>query len=86
VQLVHRLWLTFKRDPEMQDLHHSDIVSYALTRLASEYARDRAETIRGLRRCMQSGSAALPAPRTERLRGAGYEYTVRAPKADDDNS
>jgi amino acid transporter len=86
VQLVHRLWLNFKRDPEMQDLHHSDIVRYALTRLASEYARDRAETILGLRRCMKSTNAVLPPPHKEGLRPGGYEYTVRAPKADNDSS
>jgi amino acid transporter len=85
VQLVHRLWLNFKRDPEMQGLHHSDIVSYALTRLASEYARDRTETIRGLRRCMKNETPALPAQRQESP-GGGYEYTVRAPKADNDAS
>jgi hypothetical protein len=53
VQLVHRLWLNFKRDPEMQDLHHTDIVTYALTRLASEYARDKTDTLRNLRRFTQ---------------------------------
>ena len=50
VQLVHRLWLNFRRDPEMQYLHHTDIVTYALTRLASEYARDKVETLKELRR------------------------------------
>jgi len=35
VQLVHRLWLNMRRDPDMDDLHHSDIVSFALTRLAA---------------------------------------------------
>ncbi|MBV8113496.1 MAG: APC family permease, partial [Silvibacterium sp.] len=49
VQLVHRLWLNFRRDPEMEGLHHSDIVTYALTRLASDYARDKIETLRNLR-------------------------------------
>jgi amino acid transporter len=55
VQLVHRLWLNFRRDPEMQALHHSDIVTYALTRLATEYARDKQETLRELRRYTQDG-------------------------------
>jgi hypothetical protein len=49
VQLVHRLWLSFRRDPDMQNLHHSDIVTYALTRLASESYRDRHETLKGLK-------------------------------------
>jgi hypothetical protein len=56
VQLVHRLWLNFKRDPDMQDLHHSDIVTYALTRLAVEYARDKQETLRDLRRYTRDGT------------------------------
>ena len=86
VQLVHRLWLNFKRDPEMQNLHHSDIVSYALTRLASEYARDRAETIHGLRRCIKDGCPAPQPSREGELRGSGYEYKVRAPKGDNDSS
>ena len=91
VQLVHRLWLNFKRDPEMQDLHHTDIVSYALTRLAAEYARDREETLRGLRRCVQSSGepkspAILGPAQSPRLSSPGYEYTVRSPKSDDDNS
>jgi hypothetical protein len=53
VQLVHRLWLNFRRDPEMQGLHHSDIVTYALTRMAMDYARDKQETLRDLRRFTQ---------------------------------
>src|SRR3984957_6268999 len=56
VQLVHRLWLNFRRDPEMQGLHHSDIVTYALTRLAIEYARDKQETLREMRRYTGDGS------------------------------
>ncbi|HEU4981652.1 MAG TPA: APC family permease [Acidobacteriaceae bacterium] len=49
VQLVHRLWLNFRRDPGMEYLHHTDIVTFALTRLASEYARNKEETLKELR-------------------------------------
>jgi len=49
VQLVHRLWLNMKRDPSVQDLHHSDIITYALTRLAGQYAREKVEILRELR-------------------------------------
>jgi amino acid transporter len=49
VQLVHRLWLNMRRDPSMQDLHHSDIITYALTHLASQYAREKQEILRDLR-------------------------------------
>ena len=55
VQLVHRLWLNFRRDPGMQYLHHTDIVTYALTRLASEYARDKVDTLKDLRRYTRDG-------------------------------
>jgi hypothetical protein len=48
VQLVHRLWLNLRRDPQMGDLHHSDIITYALTRMAKEYAKDRQTTAQDL--------------------------------------
>ncbi len=40
IQLVHRLWLRLRRQGGMQELHHSDIVSFAIDRLAREYTRD----------------------------------------------
>jgi hypothetical protein len=49
VQLVHRLWLNMRRDPSVFDLHHSDIITYALTRLAGQYAREKDEILRELR-------------------------------------
>ena len=49
VQLVHRLWVNMRRDPSMQDLHHSDIITYALTHLAGQYAREKQEILRDLR-------------------------------------
>ena len=49
VQLVHRLWVNMRRDPSVQDLHHSDIITYALTRLAGQYAREKVEILRDLR-------------------------------------
>jgi hypothetical protein len=33
----------------MPDLHHSDIITYALTRLAGQYAREKQEILRDLR-------------------------------------
>jgi amino acid transporter len=54
VQLVHRLWLNMRRDPSASDLHHSDIITYALTRLAGQYAREKAEILRDLRNCRGS--------------------------------
>jgi hypothetical protein len=59
VQLVHRLWLNMRRDPLMQDLHHSDILTYALTRLAEQYAREKQDILRDLRfyRASETSSA-----------------------------
>jgi amino acid transporter len=72
VQLVHRLWLNFRRDPEMQGLHHSDIVTYALTRMAMDYARDKQETLRDLRRFTQDSG-----------RDSRLGITSRAPDRED---
>jgi hypothetical protein len=33
----------------MQELHHSDIITYALTNLAGQYAREKQEILRDLR-------------------------------------
>jgi amino acid transporter/nucleotide-binding universal stress UspA family protein len=65
VQLVHRLWLNMRRDPAMLDLHHSDIITYALTRLAGQYAREKQEILRDLRNYRAAGGT----PVTLRLGG-----------------
>jgi hypothetical protein len=59
VELVHRLWLNMRRDPLAADLHHSDIITYALTRLASHYAREKQEILRDLRNC-SAGKSRVP--------------------------
>jgi hypothetical protein len=66
VQLVHRLWLNMRRDPTMPDLHHSDIITYALTRLAGQYAREKPEVLRDLR----NYKAADPSLVSARMPGA----------------
>jgi amino acid transporter len=60
VQLVHRLWLNMRRDPSMPDLHHSDIITYALTRLAGQYAREKQEILRDLRNYRAAEKPASP--------------------------
>jgi len=89
VQLVHRLWLNFRRDPEMQGLHHSDIVTYALTRLAIEYARDKQETLREMKR-YTSGDGSKPAglgiPSYTGPTKSGLDYSIPAPKPSSDPS
>ena len=62
VQLVHRLWLNMRRDPTAGDLHHSDIITYALTRLAGQYAREKAEILRDLKNYRAAASGAPRAP------------------------
>ena len=55
IELVHQLWLKFRREPTMQELHHSDIVTYALDRLAEEYRADHQDVVKGLRHWVESG-------------------------------
>ncbi|MGB0063656.1 MAG: APC family permease [Terracidiphilus sp.] len=65
VQLVHRLWLNMRRDPMAADLHHSYIITYALTRLAGQYAREKQDILRDLKNCRGLAaptSVKLPAP------------------------
>jgi amino acid transporter len=86
VQLVHRLWLNFHRDPDMQGLHHSDIVTYALTRLASEYARDKQETLKDMRRSAQSGHQMRGLGSYPELPVGSSGLTMRAPKPYNDST
>jgi hypothetical protein len=85
VQLVHRLWLNFRRDPALDGLHHSDIVTYALTRLASEYARDKQETLKGLRRGTKEPAPVRPLTGPGTTREAN-DYSVLAPKPNADRT
>jgi hypothetical protein len=50
VHLVHRLWLRLRRRGDMNDVHHSDIVTLALTRLARDYGHDEEEIHAALRK------------------------------------
>ena len=82
VQLVHRLWLNMRRAPGMHELHHSDIVTYALTRMAGEFAQDKQETLRGLKQCIQETHTrrGLGSSHYEEMDEAGPGYSVRTPK------
>ena len=87
VQLVHRLWLNFRREPELASLHHSDIVTYALTRLATEYARDKQETIKGLKRSTTKDTATTRAfGKPNAPREGANDYNVLAPKPNADKT
>jgi amino acid transporter len=51
VDLVHRLWLSISREPGMDKLHHSDILTAALTRFAREYTgREHDELVKEMRK------------------------------------
>ena len=76
VQLVHRLWLNLKRYPEMQELHHRDIVTYALTKLAGEYARDKQEIVKELRRSVVDPNAKTPALDKPSVNRGGSTYPM----------
>ena len=71
VELVHRLWLNMRRDPSAADLHHSDIITYALTRLAGQYAREKQDILRDLRNCRGAGSPATLRLGAQDLYGPG---------------
>src|SRR5438477_5996799 len=59
VHLVHRMWLRMRKNPGMDELHHSDIVTLALTRLAVDYSRDPDEVNRQLLRGLGRTSGGL---------------------------
>ena len=56
VQLVHRLWLNMRRTPDMEGLHHSDVVTFALNKLASDYAADQTLTLKDLQQSIEEGN------------------------------
>ncbi len=90
VQLVHRLWLNLRRAPEMHNLHHSDILTYALTRMANEFARDKQGTLKDLQKCIEEGHQhhGLGSVRYDEVDDAGPGYAIQPPrpelKADSD--
>ena len=67
VQALHRLWLNLRKAPDMHDLHHSDVITYALTRMAREFSRDREGTLRDLRSSIEDQS------KRQRLGGTHYD-------------
>jgi amino acid transporter len=80
VQLVHRLWLNMRRDPLASDLHHSDIITYALTRLAGQYAREKADILRDLRNYRAAALAESSTPRD------GHQLPAPPPGSDSPSS
>ena len=82
VHLVHKLWLDVKKYPGTEDIHHSDIVTLALTRLARDYGLDKNDVLKNLKR-----GAAGPMPRpTSFVREPDTEETHRRTDGDGDGS
>jgi hypothetical protein len=62
VHLIHRIWLRMKKRPGMEDLHHHDILTHALTRYHRDWARDSDEIENEMRRGAgkRTGIASVP--------------------------
>jgi len=72
VLLLHRLWLNITREPGLENVHHHEILTEALTRFAHDYAaRDRQDIIKELRRITGEGTST---PR----RSPGQAHPVQA--------
>jgi hypothetical protein len=61
VQLVHKIWLDIKRHAGTDEIHHSDIVTLALTRLAKDYNLDKDDVLKTLKR---GARGPMPKPTT----------------------
>jgi hypothetical protein len=68
----------------MKDLHHSDILTYALTRMATEFARDKQRTLRELQKWIGESNhrRGLGGSLHEELDDAGPGYTIRTPQSE----
>jgi amino acid transporter len=84
VELVHRLWLNLRRAPNMQHLHHSDIITYAITRVAKEFKQDKESTLVGLQQCIEDANnhRGLGSSRYDLLDDAGPGYSIPGTKVD----
>ena len=63
VHLVHRIWLDVTRLKGLDKVHHSDLVTMALTRFARDYTGDeRDQIVRELRKIEDKRSGTHAAP------------------------
>jgi nucleotide-binding universal stress UspA family protein len=66
VLLLHRLWLNITREPGLENVHHHEILTEALTRFAHDYgARERDIILKELRRAGTTEAARQRAQRAE---------------------
>jgi hypothetical protein len=64
VVLLHRLWLNITRERGLENVHHHDILTEALTRFAHDYgAHDHEHIVQELRRHGGDGSGPTPVRR-----------------------
>jgi hypothetical protein len=68
----------------MQDLHHSDILTYALTRMAAEFARDKQGTLKDLQKCIEESHQrrGLGGMRYDEVDDAGPGYAIQRPRSE----
>jgi len=89
VHLVHRLWLNITREAGLDDLHHHDILTEALTRFARDYAgRDKDDILKELKKTsgktVKTRSVAAPDGRPEKpTKPLRTEEDSRRDKGDD---
>jgi hypothetical protein len=50
VHLVHKIWLDIKKIQGTEDIHHSDIITLALTRLSRDYSLDKDDVLKNLKK------------------------------------
>jgi hypothetical protein len=56
VVLLHRLWLNITREPGLENVHHHDILTEALSRFANDYGeREHEDIVKELRQHADSG-------------------------------
>ncbi|HLX86210.1 MAG TPA: APC family permease [Terriglobales bacterium] len=61
VVLLHRLWLNVTREPGLENIHHHDILTEALTRFARDFgAREHTEIVKDLQRHRVDSNATAP--------------------------
>ncbi|HEU4415109.1 MAG TPA: APC family permease [Candidatus Angelobacter sp.] len=56
VHLVHKIWLDIKKIQGTEDIHHSDIVTLALTRLSRDYNLDKDDVLKNLKKGVRGQS------------------------------
>jgi amino acid transporter len=80
VLLLHRLWLNITREPGLENVHHHEILTEALTRFAHDYAaRDREDIIKELRRITGEGGTSMPRLSPGPSRPVQHEPTLPGP-------